>query len=69
MLMPYNELSWMVADAAARLKSGGSVSDSTPTQPVQIVSKDFGNVPATADPYPASVADYQSQFKALWGMG
>jgi ABC-type sugar transport system substrate-binding protein len=65
-LMPYNELSWQIADAFARLFTGGSVSASQPLQNVLVVSKDFDNVPPTGEPFPSSVADYQTQFKALW---
>jgi ribose transport system substrate-binding protein len=67
-IMPYNELSWQIADAFARLFAGGNVSASQPLQNVLVVSKDFDNVPPTGEPFPSSVADYQSQFKALWGV-
>jgi hypothetical protein len=67
MFMPQVELGWMLADAEARLKTGGSVSGSSPTQPIQLISKDYNNVPSP-NPYPASVQDYQAQFKALWGV-
>jgi ribose transport system substrate-binding protein len=67
-IMPYNELSWQVADAFARLFTGGDVSASQPLQNVQVVSNDFKNVPAKAQPFPSSVPDYQSQFKSLWGL-
>jgi ribose transport system substrate-binding protein len=67
-IMPYNELSWHVADAFARLFTGGSVSASQPLQNVLVVSKDYDNVPPKGEPFPSSVADYQSQFKALWGV-
>jgi hypothetical protein len=67
-LMPYNELSWQIADAFARLFTGGSVDASQPLQNVLVVSKDFKNVPAKAEPFPSSVPDYQSQFKSLWGV-
>jgi ribose transport system substrate-binding protein len=66
LIMPFPELAWMTMDAEARLKTGGSVEGSTPTQPIQIVSKDFNNVPSASGPYPASVKDYQAQFKKLW---
>lgn len=67
-MMPYNELAWMLADAYARISTGGSVNASTPTQAVQIVGKDLGNVPQDIEPYPATVTDYEAQFKALWGV-
>jgi ABC-type sugar transport system substrate-binding protein len=67
-LMPYNELSWQIADAFARVFTGGSVAASQPLQKILVVSKDFKNVPPKAEPFPSSVSDYQSQFKSLWGV-
>lgn len=68
MLMPHNELAWMVMDAAVRDAAGDSLEGSTPTQPVQIIGKDYDNVPTTTEPYPASVKDYREQFMELWGV-
>jgi ribose transport system substrate-binding protein len=65
--MPHNELGWMLADAYARIATGGSVADAGPTQPIQIVAGDFDNVPSDLEPYPATVTDYKEQFSALWG--
>jgi ABC-type sugar transport system substrate-binding protein len=67
-IMPYNELAWMLADAYARIATGGSPEDAGPTQPLQIVSGDLDNVPTEIEPYPASVTDYEDQFRALWGI-
>lgn len=67
-LMPYNELSWQLIDAFARDFTGQGVADSQPLQNLLIVSNDFNNVPKTGDPFPSSVADYQAQFKKLWGV-
>ncbi|MGE4426798.1 MAG: sugar ABC transporter substrate-binding protein [Solirubrobacteraceae bacterium] len=68
LIEPYNELAWQIVDALARTFTGRDVSESQPLQTLTIVSKDEGNLPKTADPFPAMVEDYQSQFKRLWGV-
>jgi ribose transport system substrate-binding protein len=67
-LMPYNELSWQLIDGFAREFTGQGVADSQPLQTLLVVSNDLKNTPKTGDPFPSSVADYQAQFKKLWGV-
>jgi ribose transport system substrate-binding protein len=62
-IYPDYELGWYVADAAARAFLGQSVAPSeTPPQPWLVTR---ATAPLTSEP---PVADYQAQFKKLWGI-
>jgi ribose transport system substrate-binding protein len=64
--LDYPEIGWQWADAFARLFTGGTVKPDDGFQNFVIWSKDFNNVPASAENPPA-VQSYQDQFKKLWG--
>jgi ribose transport system substrate-binding protein len=61
---PQNEIGWQWADALARVFTGQAVDDSF--QRWMIWSKDYNNVPSQ-QVAPPVVADYQAQYKKLWG--
>jgi ribose transport system substrate-binding protein len=67
-IAPYAEVGWQLADGFARLFTGSPVSASQTFQNQVLWSKDFSNVPTTTNPFPSVVANYQAQFKALWGV-
>jgi len=58
---------WQMFDTFARIFTGQSTApDISAGQPQWLISKD--NIPSTTSYFPL-VADYQSQFKKLWGVG
>jgi len=62
-----NEVAWTEADTLARLFTNQSIAPDVNAQlPWWLVTKD--NLGSTTANFPL-VADYQSQFKALWGVG
>jgi Periplasmic binding protein domain len=63
-IFPDYELGWYVADAAARSFAGVSVAPSDVAPQPWLVTK--ATAPLTSEP---PVADYQEQFKKLWGIG
>jgi ribose transport system substrate-binding protein len=66
---PNLEIGWQWADAFARLFTGGSVAaDKAFPQAGIIWSKDYNNVPAAANPFPAIDPNYQTQYESLWGV-
>ena len=62
-IFPDYELGWYVADAAARLFAARHVLQRVVPQ-LWLVTK--ATAPLTSEP---PVADYQEQFKKLWGIG
>jgi ribose transport system substrate-binding protein len=65
---PFQEVGWQLADGFARKFAGMPVSGAQKFQNAVVWSKDFGNVPASGNPFPPVVKDYQAQFKKLWGV-
>jgi ribose transport system substrate-binding protein len=65
---PFVEANWQLVDGFLRTFTGGDVNESQPLQDFVVWSKDFANVPQQGDPYPPIVADYEQQFKELWGV-
>jgi len=65
---PFDEANWQLIDGFARVFTGRDVKASEPLQHFVLWSKDFNNIPASGDPFPPLVKDYQQQFKQLWGV-
>lgn len=63
---PYRDSMWQAADTFARVFAGESIDPSD--QPPQFWYVDEDNLPTTSEYFP-TVADYQEQYKALWGVG
>lgn len=65
----YNEDAWQVADALARVFTGGNPKLDDVYSPPVIWSKQYNNVPAVPSngTFPAEDPNYQSQFEKLWG--
>jgi ribose transport system substrate-binding protein len=58
---------WQMFDTFARIFTGQSTQpDTSAAQPQWLISKD--NIPSTSSYFPL-VANYQAQFKKLWGLG
>ena len=66
--VPYDTpvVAWQWADAFARLFTGGTVAPDTKWEDFVLWSKDYDNLPSNVKTTPV-VADYQDQFKKLWG--
>ena len=62
----YNVVGWQAADALARIFTGQSPKEDLKYQSPVIWSKQYNNVPSGSG-FPATVANYQAQFKKLWG--
>jgi ribose transport system substrate-binding protein len=58
-------IAWQWTDAFARLFTGGTVEPDNTWEDFVLWSKDYNNVPTTTNP--PEIADYQAQFKKLWG--
>jgi len=66
---PYVDIGWQWADAFARIFTGQSVAaDASFPEGGIIWSKDYNNVPAAANPFPAIDPNYQTQYESLWGV-
>jgi ribose transport system substrate-binding protein len=65
---PYGEIGWMWADALARLWTGGSVTAAQTWPGWVLWSKQYNNLPASANPYPTIIQGYQRQYEKLWGI-
>lgn len=63
---PYRDSMWQAADTFARVFAGESIDPSN--QPPQFWYVDKSNLPTTKEYFP-TVADYQEQYKKLWGLG
>jgi ribose transport system substrate-binding protein len=61
------ELGWQLADTLVRIFLDLPYEDNAKVPPFYLMSKDYDNVPESTDS-PASIPDYQDQYKALWGM-
>jgi ribose transport system substrate-binding protein len=61
---PYYEVMWAMVDAAARYEAGATVPASVGATPWLLIKS---NAPVTNDVFP-TVKDYDTQFKALWGV-
>jgi ribose transport system substrate-binding protein len=62
---PGPEDMWQVADTFARIFAGAEYEEAFDDLPSWIITS--GDVPSTTEHYPL-VADYQEQYKALWGL-
>ena len=62
----YNIVGWQAADALARIFTGQSPKEDLKYQSPVIWSKQYHDVPSGSG-FPATVANYQAQFKKLWG--
>jgi ABC-type sugar transport system substrate-binding protein len=63
----YDEIAWQWADGFARLFTGGDIREDGKWAGYVVWSKDYNNVPQQSN-NPPYIADYQQQFKKLWGM-
>lgn len=63
---PGQENMWQAADTFARIFAGVEFVEEFNDLPSWIITA--GNVPSTTEEYPL-VADYQAQYKTLWGLG
>jgi ABC-type sugar transport system substrate-binding protein len=61
-----NEIGWQFADAFARIFTGGTADEDQKWQDFVLWGKEFNNLPDATD-NPPVIADYQAQFKKLWG--
>jgi ribose transport system substrate-binding protein len=66
---PNMEIGWQWVDVLARIFTGQSIAtDKAFPEGGIIWSKDYHNIPAPAQPYPAITPDYQKQYESLWGI-
>ena len=65
---PDPEIGWQFADGFARYFLGESLKPDMKEEPPVLWAKSFNNLPSGTENVPV-VADYQAQFKKLWGMG
>jgi ABC-type sugar transport system substrate-binding protein len=60
------DVGWQWADGFARLFTGQSVSEDSGWENFVLWSKDYNNLPSSSN-NPPVIANYQAQFKKLWG--
>jgi ribose transport system substrate-binding protein len=64
----YPETGWQMADAVARIVTGGNIKDSKPVGPYVLWSKEFDNLPENPNELFAN-PNYKEEFEKLWGIG